>query len=529
MQIIIPMSGFGERFKRAGYKIPKPLIEVEGKPIISHVIDMFPGEKNFIFICNKEHLESTNMEKILKRYSKEGQIVAINPHKKGPVFAVNQALDYINDEESVIINYCDFSCYWDYKKYKSWIKDKKIDGSIPAYKGFHPHSLGKTNYAYMRENNGKMIEIKEKEPFTNDRINEYASSGTYHFAKGAYIKDYFPKLIKENININGEYYCSLVYNLMVKDNLDIGIYEIEHFMQWGTPEDLEEYISWSNIFKDLVKTKTKHKCAGTTIIPMAGYGSRFAKASYKVPKPFIEVSGLPMFVQSTRSLPRSEKYVFISIENFVKEIKSNKFLSNNNINNDIISLTSTPQGQALTALEGIDFCIPDQPLTISACDHAVIYNKSEFDKLINISNFDLIIWTKKIHLPAIHNPEMYGWLKTKEGNVIDVSVKKAFKDSDLEYVIIGTFTFKNTKIFSNLVSSLISRKGLVNNEYYIDSLIKDALELKYTCKLFEVDQFICWGTPNELRTFKYWQNCFRKWDSHPYKIENDIFYSNFHI
>ena len=97
------------------------------------------------------------------------------------------------------------------------------------------NSLGKTNYAYIREKNGKMIEIKEKESFTNDRMNEYASSGTYHFSKGIYIKNYFPKLIQENINIKGEYYCSLVYNLMAKDNLNIGIYEIEHFMQWGTP------------------------------------------------------------------------------------------------------------------------------------------------------------------------------------------------------------------------------------------------------------------------------------------------------
>ena len=50
MQIVIPMSGYGERFRKAGYKVPKPLIQVEGKPIISHVIDLFPGEKNFYFI-----------------------------------------------------------------------------------------------------------------------------------------------------------------------------------------------------------------------------------------------------------------------------------------------------------------------------------------------------------------------------------------------------------------------------------------------------------------------------------------------
>ena len=55
MQIIIPMSGFGERFRRAGYSITKPLIKIDGKPIVAYVIDMFPNEKDFIFICNQHH------------------------------------------------------------------------------------------------------------------------------------------------------------------------------------------------------------------------------------------------------------------------------------------------------------------------------------------------------------------------------------------------------------------------------------------------------------------------------------------
>ena len=50
------MSGFGERFRRAGYKVPKPLIEIDGKPIIAHGVDMFPGEQDFLFICNNQHL-----------------------------------------------------------------------------------------------------------------------------------------------------------------------------------------------------------------------------------------------------------------------------------------------------------------------------------------------------------------------------------------------------------------------------------------------------------------------------------------
>ena len=93
MQIVIPMSGFGERFRNAGYTTPKPLITIEGKPIIEHVVDMFPGEKNFIFICNEEHLKEPKyrMASILKGICPSSKIVGIPPHKLGPIYAVRQA------------------------------------------------------------------------------------------------------------------------------------------------------------------------------------------------------------------------------------------------------------------------------------------------------------------------------------------------------------------------------------------------------------------------------------------------------
>ena len=83
-------------------------------------------------------------------------------------------------------------------------------------------------------------------------MNEYASSGTYYFKKGSYVKRFFQELIDKNIEIQGEYYCSLIYNLMVKANLNVGYYELEHFMQWGTPQDLEEYMIWSKVFRSLL-------------------------------------------------------------------------------------------------------------------------------------------------------------------------------------------------------------------------------------------------------------------------------------
>ena len=86
MKIVVPMSGFGNRFVQAGYADPKPLIEVDGKPIIEHVVNLFPGETDFIFICNKTHLETTEMRSILTRIKPGCNIVPIEPHNR---FTIN--------------------------------------------------------------------------------------------------------------------------------------------------------------------------------------------------------------------------------------------------------------------------------------------------------------------------------------------------------------------------------------------------------------------------------------------------------
>ena len=69
---------------------------------------------------------------------------------------------------------------------------------------------------------------------------------------------------------------------------------------------------------------------------------------------------------------------------------------------------------------------------------------------------------------------------------------------------------------------MLDRDGRINGEFYIDSLINDAIDMGFVCKLFEVSSFLCWGTPNDLKTFEYWQSCFHKWDQHPYRMRKDI-------
>ena len=64
-QLVIPMSGAGSRFIAAGYDLPKPLIEIAGKPIIQHVLEMYPNWEEILFIVNSDHIDDKklNLEK----------------------------------------------------------------------------------------------------------------------------------------------------------------------------------------------------------------------------------------------------------------------------------------------------------------------------------------------------------------------------------------------------------------------------------------------------------------------------------
>ena len=200
MQIIIPMTGYGSRFVAAGYKDLKPFIQVQGKPIIQWIIEgMYPGEKNILFVCRKEHLESIpNMDEKLKKIAPTARIFAIDDWvKKGPVFDVLRASSEIDDKEPAIINYCDFYMTWDWQKFKSDVAKRGCEGCVPCYTGFHPHLLPKKNlYASCKiDKDENLTEIREKFSWEEDKTKTRHSPGVYYFKTGALLKKYCQALV----------------------------------------------------------------------------------------------------------------------------------------------------------------------------------------------------------------------------------------------------------------------------------------------------------------------------------------------
>jgi len=124
----------------------------------------------------------------------------------------------------------------------------------------------------------------------------------------------------------------------------------------------------------------------------------------------------------------------------------------------------------------------------------------------------------------MRNPAMNSWVLTgKEGIVQQVCVKQPPNGNyDRAYALIGAFYFRKVKYFLASLQRLYENNIRVNNEFYVDSCINTLIDLGFSAKVFVVDNYICWGTPDDLRTFEYWQSFFTKCAWHPYSLEKEI-------
>ena len=519
MKVIISMSGMSSRFTNAGYTVPKFMIEVDGKTVIQHIVDLYPQDSEFLFIINDDHAKDMELCHYLDELDIDRlSICSVPVHKKGPVYSVEQYQHHIEDDEQVIINYCDFSMDWDYDDFEKFVNETECDGCVVCYTGFHPHMLGGDNYAFCKVDKDNTIEeIREKQPFTDDKMSEFASSGTYYFKKGSYVKKYFRELMEKEITVNNEYYVSMVYNLLIEDGLINKVYEVPHMLQWGTPLDLAEYQQWSKYYNRVIEGQTQtviNNCV--TALRMAGWGNRFAQAGYRVPKPCIQVNGHYMMDQALKCLPKTATTVLGALTRHKDLLPLSDY-------GHVVWMDEVLSGQACTTERIVsEISDPDQSILVSACDNGMLYDGRELQWILGN---DVIVWTFRNNYTTYRNPNAYSWVELDDDGYVKQLHVKDFKWEDplKEHAVTGTFWFRNKDVYTKSLSQLYTKNNRVNNEFYIDSLVNEAIELGYKVKHFEIDHYVCWGTPNDLQTYQYWQRFFNKVDWHRYTYEKDYF------
>ena len=522
MQIVVPMAGSGSRFVRAGYTAIKPLIEVDGLPIIEHVVRMFPGERDFLFIVAEGHLETTPLRAVLERLAPGACIVAIPAHKLGPVHTALAAAEHIRDDAPVILNYCDFSVAWDYADFKRTLETLNPAGALTAYRGFHPHSLGPNLYAYLRERDNYLLEIKEKGCFTDKRMEEFASSGTYYFQSGALLKQTFRAAVERGMQTNGEYYASTPFNLLVEAGQPVYVYELDQFLQWGTPEDLAEYRGWSDYFARYADWRPSlPEADGAVLVPMAGAGARFSREGYAEPKPLVPVAGVPMVARALRTLPAAKQWIAACQVEHLQHPELKAVLGEEGRKLDILPVAGLTEGQACTCLLARERLELDAPLLIAPCDTALVYDEARYAALTAEPDVDCIVWTFRNHPHANRNPRQYGWVRVDgNGAVLGISCKVPLGDEvSGDPGIIGAFWFREARFFLEAADALIAQDRRVNGEFYVDAAIEVLVEQGRRARIFDVEHYVCLGTPDDVRTFEYWERYFRGAGHHAYGRE----------
>ena len=515
--IYVPMSGFGTRYQKVGYTQPKPLIPVDGVPMIERVLETFPVDYDYLFTINRLHAEQTPIVEVLKRLRPHAKIVIIEPHKDGPVRTLLDTAEHLPDDQPVLLNYCDFGVVWDYQKFEQWLEDGKFDGALTAYKGFHPHLVGPTPYARMLWDGDVILEIREKHQFTDDKMSEYASSGLYWFRTGRDLKRLSQKLVDSGYRVQNEFFVSMVSQLQIEEGQKVGVYELDKFHQWGTPQDLQDWESWATGIRaldDFLGRLSTTQSEAQMVIPMAGLGKRFSDAGYADPKPLIDVGGQPMIAQAMAFLPRPVSRTLIAREEHASDPRFTRVVSKLDPPAQVLTLDRVTEGQAITANIGVEAVDPDRPVLIPPCDAGYVYDIDAWLSQEAAGDADCVVWCAKNHLPSIWYPPLSGWIQADPNTNVAkaMAVKKQVDGApaDEQFALTGTFWFKDGRTFMDGVADLVASNERVNNEFYIDTVAKRMIEQGKRVKAFVVTKFMPWGTPNELKTFEYWNDHHRQ-------------------
>lgn len=237
INIVIPMAGAGSRFAKAGYKKPKPFIDVLGKPMICHVLDNLdmPYAK-FILLARKEHYdnEPETIQWIKNNYNVE--FVLIDKLTEGAACTVLHAHRLINNDVPLLIANSDQIVDMNITDYINDSNARNLDGSVLCFQD------DDTKWSYAKiDDNGYIVEIKEKVV-----ISEHATVGIYYFAKGKIFVENAIDMFVRNERVNNEFYVAPVYNYAIDKGDRFGIYNIDMNQMHGigTPADLDKYIEF---------------------------------------------------------------------------------------------------------------------------------------------------------------------------------------------------------------------------------------------------------------------------------------------
>lgn len=238
LQVVVPMAGRGSRFAEVGHVLPKPLIDVGGRPMIELVVaNLRPArEHRFVFVVQRQHVREHGLDERLAELAPGCAVVALDGVTEGAACTVLTARDELDTAAPLMIANCD-----------QWV-DTRVDDYLTAGDALHADGFlmtmwsdsPKWSYAQLGAD-GWVRHVVEKQV-----VSEHATVGIYDWrAAGDFLRD-ADAMIAAGRRVNGEYYVAPVYNERIADGGRIGVLPVggaDAMHGLGTPEDLAQFLS----------------------------------------------------------------------------------------------------------------------------------------------------------------------------------------------------------------------------------------------------------------------------------------------
>ncbi len=237
MKVLIPMAGAGSRFTKEGYTFPKPLIDVNGKPMIQTVVENLDFDCEYIFLVRKEHIEKySGLINTLDRITNgKFEYVVVDGLTEGAACTALLAEEYIDNDEDLLIANSDQYIEYSPQNFLMLKNLTSADAIVYTFNAVHPKwSFVKTN------SRGYAVEVAEKKPISN-----IATCGIYWYRHGSDFVKYAKQMIEKDIRVNNEFYIAPVYNELIQDGKALIPFYVHSMWGIGTPEDLRYFLEKS--------------------------------------------------------------------------------------------------------------------------------------------------------------------------------------------------------------------------------------------------------------------------------------------
>ena len=238
---LIPMAGEGQRFIDAGYITPKPMIEINGLPMVVKAAKCLPPADLWIFICRESHIKIQKIDKILIKYFPGAIIISVDRLTEGQASTCLLAADYLSQDDILTIGACDNAMVYNKIKFNSNLKVH--DALIWTFRNNPLVLQNPEMYGWVSINKSCLVNgVSCKTPISDKPLNDHAIVGCFTFHRAEYFLECTNNMINKNRRINNEFYLDIVLDECVLNGYSVFPFEIDNYICWGTPKDLEQYI-----------------------------------------------------------------------------------------------------------------------------------------------------------------------------------------------------------------------------------------------------------------------------------------------